>query len=164
MAAPPKWHARLPEIRAALDALESPALDRAMVEELFALSRRQALRVMAAVHPHHKGRTSLIPRAALLDRLDTLLAKRPIQGEILRKRRLRETLVALECEAQSRSTPVTVPSADPSLPWPEGVSIPAPGCLNIRFSTGEELLGRVLALAEEAARDVDGFITRLESP
>ena len=162
MAAPPKWHARLPEIRAALDALESPALDRAMVEELFALSRRQALRLMAAVHPHRKGRPSLIPRAALLASLDTLLAKRPIQGEILRKRRLRESLLALEREARPRTSPVT-PSPN-SLPWPEGVSIPALGCLEIRFATGEELLGRVLALAEEAARDFDGFMTRLEAP
>ena len=160
MAAPPKWHARLPEIRAALDALESPTLDRAMVEELFALSRRQALRLMAGFLPHRKGRPSLLPRAALLASLDALLAKRPIQGEILRKRRLRESLRALELEARPRTAPVT----PASLPWSEGVSFPAPGCLEIRFSTGEELLGRVLALAEEAARDFDGFMIRLEVP
>ena len=135
-----------------------------MVEQLFQLSRRQALRLMVEVQPHHPGRATQLERGALLAYLDGLLARRPVQGEIERRRQLRASLTALEREAAARTTPVLPAPPSPALALPEGVALLAPGRLEIRFASAEELLGRVLALAERAAGDFPSFKTCLESP
>jgi hypothetical protein len=155
---------RLPAIRSAVAALDSPALDRAMIEELFGLSRRSAVSLMASLGKPEPGKAMLVRRTRLLATLDGLLATRPVQGEIARKRELREKLAALEREARPRTTPITPPPADPIGPaqaWPAGITLEAPGVLTLRFSSAEELLGAVLALAEDAAGNYEGFLSRL---
>ena len=153
--------ARLPAIRFAVAELESPSLDRAMVEELFGLSRRSAISLMGSLGKPEPGKAMLIKSNKLLAMLDDLLATRPVQGEIARKRELREKLVALEREAQPRTTPITPPSPDPTQPWPQGVTLDGPGALTIRFRSPIELLGVVLALAEDAAGNYESFAARL---
>ena len=153
--------ARLPAIRSAVAELESPSLDRAMVEELFGLSRRFAINLMAPLGKPEPGKAMLIKRSRLLSMLDDLLATRPVQAEIARKRELRGKLAALEREAQPRTTPITPPSPDPTQVWPQGVTLDAPGALTIRFTFPEELLGAVLALAEDAAGNYESFAARL---
>ena len=153
--------ARLPRIRAELEELDSPTLDRAMIEALFEISRRSAIRLMAALGKPEPGKAMLLKRTRLLAMLDELLATRPVQGEIARKRELREKLAAFEREAQPRTTPITLPQMDPREPWPAGVTLDAPGALTIRFASPEELLGAVLALAEDAAGNYESFAARL---
>ena len=159
----PAWMARLPQIRFAVAELDSPSLDRAMIEELFGLSRRSAIRLMASLGNPEPGKAMLVKRTRLLAMLDDLLATRPVQGEISRKRELREKLAALEREAQPRTTPITPPSlpTDPAEAWPAGITLDAPGALTIRFTSPEELLGAVLALAEDAAGNYESFAARL---
>jgi hypothetical protein len=157
----PAWMARLPQIRAQLEELDSPALDRAMIEELFGLSRRSAIRLMGSLGKPEPGKAMLIKHHRLLAMLDDLLATRPVQGEIVRKRELRAKLAALEREAQPRTTPITPPSPDPTQVWPQGVTLDAPGALTIRFRSPVELLGVVLALAEDAAGNYESFAARL---
>jgi hypothetical protein len=153
--------ARLPHIRAQLEELHSPALDRAMIEELFGLSRRSAIRLMAPLGKAEPGKAMLIKRARLLAMLDDLLLTRPVQGEIARKRELREKLAALEREAQPRTTTISSVPLDPEQAWPPGITLEAPGVLTIRFASPEELLGAVLALAEDAAGNYESFAARL---
>jgi hypothetical protein len=153
--------ARLPAIRAQLEELHSPALDRAMIEALFQISRRSAIRLMAALGKPEPGKAMLIKRSRLLAMLDDLLLTRPVQGEIARKRELREKLAALEREAQPRTTTISSVPLDPGHGWPAGVTLDAPGALTIRFSSPEELLGAVLALAEDAAGNYESFRARL---
>jgi hypothetical protein len=50
---------------------------------------------------------------------------------------------------------------DPAHGWPQGVTLDAPGALTIRFASPEELLGAVLALAEDAAGNYESFAARL---
>ena len=133
-----------------------------MIEELFGLSRRQAIRLMAPLGKPEPGKAMLVKRARLLDMLDTLLATRPVQGEIARKRELREKLAAFEREARPRTTPITLPPAADGQTWPQGVTLDAPGALTIRFRSAEELLGAVLALAEDAAGNYEAFRARLQ--
>jgi hypothetical protein len=95
--------------------------------------------------------------------LDGLLATRPVQGEIARKRELREKLAALEREARPRTTLIAQPPVDPGQDWPAGITLAAPGVLTVRFGSPEELLGCVLALAEDAAENYAGFAARLAS-
>ncbi len=153
--------ARLPQIRSAVAALDSSALDRAMVEELFGLSRRSAINLMATLGKPEPGKAMLIKRTRLLSMLDDLLLTRPVQGEIARKRELREKLAALEREAQPRTTTISSVPLDPAHEWPAGVTLDAPGALTIRFTSPEELLGAVLALAEDAAGNYESFRARL---
>ena len=151
----------MPAIRSAVAELESPSLDRAMVEELFGLSRRSAISLMAPLGKPEPGKAMLIKRTRLLSMLDDLLATRPVQGEIARKRELREKLAALERAAQPRTTPITPPPVHPAQAWPAGITLNAPGALTIRFTSAEELLGAVLALAEDAAGNYESFAARL---
>lgn len=157
----PAWMARLLAIRSAVAELESPSLDRAMVESLFGLSRRSAIRLMGSLGKPEPGKAMLVKRTRLLTMLDELLATRPVQGEIARKRELREKLATLEREAQPRTTTIMSVPLDPRHGWPAGVTLDAPGALTIRFASPEELLGALLALAEDAAGDYESFRARL---
>ena len=84
----------------------------------------------------------------------------PPRGEIARRRRVRAELADAAREAVARATPVVLPA--PGTGWPDGVALDAPGVLTIRFGSGGELLGTVLALADQAARDYTGFEARLD--
>jgi hypothetical protein len=163
MPARPIWHSRLPEIREALDRMATPVLDRAALESLFGLGRRQTIRLMSTFGGHLAGKTFLIETAALKERLDALLEKRPVSTEIARKERLADSLRAFEREGRPRSTPIAPPQpgATEVDGWPEGMALAGPGEFRIAFRTPEELLGRILALTEAAAEDYDAFVARL---
>ena len=98
--------------------------------------------------------------------LDGLLAGKPVPAEAARKERLANALASLAQEAIARTTAIAqVLAPRPGDGWPEGVAVSAsgsgteyaPGSLQIEFSTPEELLGRILALTEQAAGDYAGF-------
>ena len=162
MAATPNWHQRLPAIREELAALETPSLDRALVEQLFGFSRRQAIRLMATIETPRPGIAMVIARDRLLATLDRLLATKPVQGEIARKRQLEDQLAAIERAAQAKAARITPPPrAGNEAAWPHGITLDAPGRLTIRFGSAEELLGRVLALTEDAAGNYEAFRARL---
>ena len=137
----PSWYAHLPAIRAALEELDTPALDRAMVEELFGLSRRQAIRLMAQVRPAQPARhgvATVVARAELLGWLDRLLSHKPVhrpvqgsvqgpvqgsvqnavQGALRRRAALRSELAAAAREAEARHTPVVPVTASVTYPAP----------------------------------------------
>ena len=158
----PHWYALLPALRVALAELDSPALDRAMVEELFGLSRRAAIRLMARVRPPRPGTANVLKREELLGWLDRLEATRPVTDAVARRRELGARLARAAREAEARTAPVAVPAQEEAAAgWPAGIALPAPGLLTIGFGSGEELLGRVLALAELAASDYPAFQARL---
>lgn len=161
MPAAPAWHGRLPQIRAALDRFDRPVLDRATLEELFGLGRRQTIRLMASLGGHLAGKTFLVETASLKARLDELAGKRPVSLEIARKQRLTDALRVFEREALPRTVVLDPPPPTPVSQWPEGISLSAPGEFRIAFRTPEDLLGRILALTEAAAADYEGFVARL---
>jgi hypothetical protein len=143
-----------------LGALDSPALDRSMVEELFGLSRRGAIRLMAQIQRPRPGTANVLDREKLVAWLDRLERTRPVADAVRRQRQIQVELAQAAREAEARSTPVT--PAPPSDGWPEGITLPEPGVVALRFRSAEHLLGLVLALAEQAAGDYGGFQARLE--
>jgi len=157
MPARPRWQAHLPEILSSLAEIKAPRLDRAAVEQLFSLSSRQALRLMARLEPPRNGVAGTVSRDSLAALLDELLARRAVQGEIKRRRELAASLRALEREAESRTAAIEAMGQG----WPEGVRV-VEGELCIAFRTPEDLLGRILAFTEAAASDLDGFAAKLE--
>jgi hypothetical protein len=162
MPARPPWHARAAQIRRDLEKLPVPILDRAVVERVFGVERRTAQRLLRTLDGHVSSQVAVVTREAVMAMLDQLLAGRPAPAEAARKERLADVLTSLEQEAIPRTTPIAAVSApQPSEGWPEGVTISAPGALQIRFANPEELLGRILALTEQAAADYAGFAQRL---
>jgi hypothetical protein len=167
MPAKPSWHAHLPKIRRELTALELPFVDRGAIQTLFGIRRRQANYLMRALGGYQIGRSAVVDRQELLLRLDEMAANRGIaQAESRRKASVLETLDKLRRQA-ARPRRIVPP---PPLPraaassLPAGIAIASPGELAIRFSSPEELLGRILGLVQSASKDFAGFATSLASP
>jgi len=157
----PAWYARLEAIRKEILERDVPFLDREAVEQLFGLGRRQALRLMKRMRGHQVGYAYLVDRADLLEHLAYLARSGRPRLEEQRKRRVLETLRELEQERESLTTRVALPVRMVQ-GLPEGVSRVAPGRLAIDFSSPQELLGRLFALAEAAAGNFEEFARTLE--
>ena len=69
MPAKAEWVLRLPEIRAELERIEAPVVDRSVIEGLFGLKRRRAIELMHQFGGYQAGRTFLVDRLWLLTRL-----------------------------------------------------------------------------------------------
>ena len=67
-----EWLLRLPEIRAELEDLEVPVVDRAGIERIFGLKRRRAIGLMHQFGGYQTGRTFLVERQGLLRILEAL--------------------------------------------------------------------------------------------
>jgi hypothetical protein len=156
MSFPPTWHARAAEIRSAIEALSAPVIDRASIEKIFGLRRRQALRLMTSLKGHKVGCAYVVDRAHLLSELSDLMRSRGVRREQQRKRHILDTLSTLQQEATARTTRIPMPA--PVLHnLPEGILLTRPGEISVAFRSPEELLSRVLALSEAAARDYAKF-------
>jgi hypothetical protein len=162
MPAKPRWHADLDKIRLEAAALPAPFLDRQAFQKLFGLRRRQAQNLMSILGGYRAGTSVVIGRQELLLNLDGLAGERGSKTEATRKARVVEALDALRSHARpKRIEPPPVPRPGSALP--EGARISAPGELTISFSTPEDLLGRVLGLAQSAAGDFAAFAAGLSS-
>ncbi len=169
----PAWLARIPAIRAALEGMDAPVLGRAELEKLFGLRRRQALRLLSPLATLEAGRTGWVERERLLGWLGGLQGKKSVVLEQARRQRLDEALDRRLGELAREKTrdrdlarPVALPAPAPdgAGPWPPGIRLAAAegsAELRIRFTTPEDLLGRVLLLAEQAAGDPEAFAARL---
>ena len=157
----PRWHADLTQIRAAVASLPTPFLDRPAVERLFGLRRRQANYLMAGLAGYRVGPAAVVAREALLAKLDELGGERATGAQALRKARVVEALDELRGQARPRKISAPPPRR-PGSALPEGARISAPGELTLLFSTPEDLLGRLMGLAQSAASDFAAFAAALE--
>jgi len=142
---------------AQLRALASPSVDRAAVEQLLGLSPRQALRIMHRLSPHAAGKSLVIPRQDLIRQLEELRQGGGAQSEHKRVERMTAELDRLR--RVSAAHRVAVPAARRAVEWrnlPEGICL-EPGRLEIRFGSGEELLGMLFELAQAVAGDLEQF-------
>jgi hypothetical protein len=161
MPSKPRWHADLAKIRATVASLPSPFLDRPAVERLFGLRRRGANYLMASLAGYRIGPAAVVSRETLLAKLDELGAERATRGQSLRKARVVEALDELRSQARPRKISAPPPRR-PGSALPEGARISAPGELTLLFSTPEDLLGRLMGLAQSAAGDFAAFTAALE--
>jgi hypothetical protein len=166
MPATPSWHSQIVSIRRTLLAMTAtPWLDRPAIERLFGLRARQANYLMRALPGRRLGSAVVVDREALLLHLDELAAPRGVaRAATQRKASVLETLAALKREGRPR--PILPPSAPPPAtartPLPAGVRIVAPGELAIAYASPEELLGRILGLAQAASANFAAFVQSLE--
>jgi hypothetical protein len=158
----PRWHARLKEIRAELNRLPAPFLDRPAVEKLFGLRRRQANYLMLKMGGGYRiGPAVVLDRQQLLTRLDGLAGMKESAAATGRQARVVEALDELRRKARPRRIdPPPPPVAGRALP--AGAQVSARGELTLCFASPEHLLGVVLSLAQSAAGDFAAFAASLE--
>ena len=159
MPAPSQWFLRLPGIIAELRVLAAPVVDRALIEKLFALKRRQAIDLCHRFGGFQAGRTFLVDRFHLIAELERLHQDPGFEQEMHRRERLSEMVV--EARRLKAGTEVILPVHRDALDrrmedLPAGIRLEA-GCLTVRFEKPEELLANLFELAKAAQNDYEGF-------
>ena len=89
MPAKPEWLLRLPDIRAHLEYVDTPVVDRAVIERIFGLKRRRAIGLMHEFGGYQAGRTFLLDRVRLLEVLRSLESREDYTIQKWRRERLR---------------------------------------------------------------------------
>ena len=94
MPAKPDWLLRLPDIRAQLECLDVPVVDRAVIERVFGLKRRRAIELLHQFGGYQAGRTFLLDRVRLLEALRSLESREDYTTEKRRRERLQDAVEA----------------------------------------------------------------------
>jgi len=173
MPAQPQWLLRLPDIIVELKQLDIPIVDRAMFEKLFGVGRRRAIQLMHHFDGHQVGRTFIIDRRLLLDRLQARRSGAHFDYEQTRRRRVVEELERLRKLSPGRNVRIAVqPEArDHRLAdLPAGIHL-KPGELRMEFAGIEDLLRHLFELSQVILNDyhrfaeiVEGRETKASSP
>jgi hypothetical protein len=159
MPAKPEWLLRLPEIRAELEYLEVPVVDRSGIERIFGLKRRRAIELMHQFGGYQAGRTFLLDRARLLEALQSLESQNDYTTEKRRRERLRDVVEASREHLISTRVriPVRAATARASLDRLAPGVVLLPGILSIEFRHPIELLEKLYGLAQAITHDFDKF-------
>jgi hypothetical protein len=159
MPAKAPWLLRIPEIAAMLEILDVPVVDRAMVERLFGLRRRRAIELLHSFGGYQAGRTFLVDRRQLIDRLRDLAEGEAFRAESRRKQRLDLKLDQLRWEQAAAQVRIPVQPEVFGRKVAElsaGVAL-EPGHLHVEFSGTEDLLAKLYELSQAASHDFDRF-------
>jgi hypothetical protein len=159
----PTWFHRLTEIIEALDAFEPEFVDRATLENLFQLQRRSAINLMHEFGGYQIGRTFLISKRQLVERLRELQAGDRVQYELRRKERLTDKINEARKLIRRNRLQVSIE------PRQEGVvfaSLPSsvqlqPGELSIVYRDLEELLTNLALLGRAMENDFDELMRKV---
>jgi len=165
MPAKAAWLLKIPNIVAALETFDVPVVDRAIIEHLFGLRRRQAIELLHRLGGYQTGRTFLVDRHVLIGSLRRLSEGEEFDREIRRKERLDGAIDQLRRHQAAARVSIPVPPDvyDRKLKdLSEGVAL-EPGHLHVIFSGAEELLGKLYELAQVASNDFDRFRAAAES-
>src|SRR5450759_1577677 len=159
MPAKPEWLLRLPEIRAELEHLAAPVVDRSCIEHIFGLRRRRAIELMNQFGGYQAGRTFLLDRARLLEALQSLESREDYSVEKRRLERLRDVVEASREHLISTRVriPVRAAAARASLDRLAPGVLLMPGMLSIEFRHPVELLEKLYGLAQAISNDFEKF-------
>ena len=159
MAAKAHWLLQIPEIVSLLETFDVPVVDRAIVERLFGLRRRQAIELLHRFGGYQAGRTFLVDRRLLIEHLRRLADGEVFQRESQRKERLDHAVDQLRRQQTARRVNIPVQpdvSSRKLADLAPGVALEA-GHLHIEFSGMEDLLGKLFELSQAASNDFDRF-------
>lgn len=161
MPAKPVWLLRVPEIISEVRSLAGAAvIDRAAFERLFGVRRRRAIDLMQQVGGFQCGRTHILQREELLSWLERVQAGDGFKAEQRRKQKVAEQINELHRRRGAANIHIPVlPQIRTELP--AGISL-RPGEMAVSFTTTEDLLARLYAIATAAADDFDSFTAIIE--
>jgi len=155
-----EWTSRLDVAVEELRSLPCPVVDRAAVEKLFGVSPRQALRILARMGAYRAGKGLQLGRDELVRRLEEMGRDETVVFESRRRERIAGLLEQVRRELAAKRVPIRG-ARDGVKGLPEGVSV-RPGRLAIEYGTAEELLARLLELAQAIAVDYERFREQAE--
>lgn len=161
----PSWIRKIPQMRATLEEVEAPLLDRAALEKVFKVSPRRALKLAHKIGCQELGHSLVVSRARTLAFLTSQQLGTVHQAETLRRRQLREKLEEAQRDVAARSVKIAVtPGAEVRsiANLPPSVQI-GPGQLRIEFADAQDLLGQLLQLSQAISRDYVRFEEAIRS-
>jgi hypothetical protein len=164
MPAKAAWLLKIPEIMAMLEAFDVPVVDRATIERLFGLRRRQSIELLHRLGGYQAGRTFLVDRHLLIENLRRLAAGEEFDRESRRKERLDGAIDKLRRHQTAARIRIPVPPdvfSRKMAGLSTGVAI-EPGHLHIAFSGAEDLLAKLFEFAQAASNDYDRFCAAAE--
>ena len=162
MPAKPQWMHDLAVIVSRLRDLDTPVVDRSVIERVFGVKRRQAIEMLHQFGGYQSAQSLLVGRMQLIGQLEAMLTGEEVVFEQERRQRLDEQL------KQSRPHRVRIPITPETLTrvvssLPEGIRL-KPGRLEVDFSSTEQLLSRLFELAKSAENDYEAFRHCAEPP
>jgi len=134
-------------------------IDRAVIQSVFGLRRRQAVELMHRFGGYQAGHAFLIERTRLISELDKIATSGEFHQEEVRHEKLTAALAKFQRARRAREIRIDVPSEvfDTRMSMlPNAVHL-EPGKLEVEFSDCEDLLGKLFTLAQVAINDFDGF-------
>ena len=154
----PSWIKRIPAIRAAVEGLDAPFVDRRGVEELFRLRSRQAIKLLRLLAGYQVGNSLVVSREGLLRFLVATEHGDAYRAEALRRVRVTEALEEARLEAGARKIRFKVASklGQTLADLPTSIRL-APGELHVAFKDSQDLLQQLFALSRAMGRDFAGF-------
>ena len=154
----PEWYLQVPEALAMLRKFPAPVVDRAGLETLLGVSRREAVRLMHRFGGYQAGRTFLVGRDELSRQLETIRDGDAYQGESRRRERLDQTLRRMRRVVIQ----VTDEGKDRNLMnLPLGVDLER-NKLEIRFESAEDLLSKLFEFSRVISDDYDSFCSLID--
>ena len=136
-----------------------PVVDRAVIQKLFGLGRRQAIELMHQFRGYKAGKTFLIGREDLIAQLDAICSADDFIREIGRREKLTASLESVRRTRQTEAVRIPVApdvfDCDMESLGP-GVQLQA-GKLEIEFADPLDLLGKLFRLSQAVANDYAGF-------
>jgi hypothetical protein len=156
----PTWYGRLNQIIEELSALPWPWVDRETLQSLLQVGPRRAQQILRPCVTRQIGASSVAEREILIMHLKRLASGDAAYYEHRRLQRLGQTLNELrqarlaqpKILVEARTSIVNLEFAN----LPDGVSI-RPGNISITFSSTQEALQRLLALAMAIGNDFSEF-------
>lgn len=156
----PTWYGRLDEVIAELAALPWPWIDRETLQSLLRVGPRRAQQIMRPCVARQIGANSVAGRDELIAHLKRLAAGDEAHYERRRRQRLAQALDGLRQAALAQpKVLVEAPMAVLGQHFanlPDGVSV-KPGAISVTFSSPNEALQRLLALAMAIGNDFSEF-------
>ena len=154
---PIEWFQRLPHILAQLDSPKQPNwLDRAAVEHLFGVSRRNAHYLMARFGAQRLGNLLVIEPAALAAKLRELITQDQVVRQVRRHERVRAFIQERRAGLKLARITLPEPTIGALAHLPESIRL-APGHLAIDFTGAIDLLTQLTELSKAIGDDFDRF-------
>lgn len=167
----PLWLDRIPDALQALAKSPRPWVERATLETLLGVRRRRAQQILAQLATEKRGRAVLVEKTALIAHLRRLTAGEDAFYEQQRRQRLAKQLA--EDRRRWLTAPPVLVEPPPALVQavrrkdfaglPAGVDL-APGQITVTFTTADEALEKLLALALAVGQNREGFEERVGWP
>jgi len=149
----PTWVASIDQAIEKLQSLPCPDIDSGLLAEVLGLKRRRAQQILQPLVGRTVGRSSLIPKDAVIRRLRSIVSSDVVEVERQRRARLHAQLSGPKSLVEAPAVIVRQQLEN----LPDGVSL-APGRIVLDgFTTMEEAQQKILALIMALSNDPDGF-------